>query len=151
MHLFKDKSRKACWSINLFYARKCFCLYIYVCTTCVQRTESQKRTSYPWNWSFRYLWVSLEVLKTESRSLAKTTRALKHRSISQALGSGLLRVNPKSMEVWIPYLYSYYSWVKKSGVSLLYACRVCVNSRREGAWAVPEAKQRKCNQKNISQ
>lgn len=107
--------------IHLFYSYGCFvCMYLHnVCAVQWQPEEGIVCLEL----DFRHFWVSLWVLKTESWSLAKTTRALKLCSISQALVSELLRVNPKPMKVRIPYLYSYYSWVQKPGEFLLYACR----------------------------
>lgn len=107
--------------IHLFDEHE-FCLHVcalHVCST----VEARRGQHITWNWSFRHHWASIWILKTESRSLAKTSRASKHWSIFQALESGLLRVNSKSVEVGIPYLYSYYSWAIKSWDSVLCACR----------------------------
>lgn len=51
------------WGLFGFYVHECFAyMYVchYVCTWCLQRSEDGIR---PWNWSYKWLWDSLYMLR----------------------------------------------------------------------------------------
>jgi len=73
-----------CYVLFLF----CVCVFylcVSLCTTCMSSVfGSRKRVFGPWNWSYRWLWISMWVLGTEPGSSGGTASVLIHWAISSA-------------------------------------------------------------------
>lgn len=63
----------------LFYVRECFpCMYVCVLRSCVVPTEFRGRHPISRNGSYRHLWTTMWVPRTEPWSSARTESALNH-------------------------------------------------------------------------
>lgn len=70
-----------------FWVCEC-CVCVYVCTplVCLESVEPRRGQQIPWNWSYRWLWVAMRMLRIKPRFSGKTSSALNHYIIAHSLG-----------------------------------------------------------------
>lgn len=61
----------------ILYVYECFaCTHVCISHACLVSVELRREHQIPWNCTYRWLWVTMTVLGTESRASARAVRAL---------------------------------------------------------------------------